>query len=118
MLSESPNSGAGGIKIWLSQPQFMAGDVVTGSVLLDVGSMPADSLTLFLKGVDEITTWKRHQKKNRRYMKREVQSNQFARVKLQLTTFPERKIPAGKTAYPFQMSLPVDLPPSITCKSD
>lgn len=70
LLNETPNGSASGIKIWLSQPQFMAGDVVTGSVLLDVGSMPADSLTLFLKGVDEITTWKRHLKKNRRYMKR------------------------------------------------
>lgn len=47
----TPQSGK--IRIWLSQPQFNAGDVVSGSVMLDMGSaVPADSLTLYLKGVD------------------------------------------------------------------
>lgn len=89
------------IKIWLSQPQFLAGDVVSGSVYLDMGSVPADTLTLYLKGVDEVTVWKRHLKKNRRYLKEEVKKSQFARVKLQLTNFPDRHTPEGKTAYPF-----------------
>jgi len=64
-----------GIKIWLAQPQFMVGELITGSVYLDVGSVPADNLTLFLKGIDELTIWKRHLKRDRRYFKRENKMN-------------------------------------------
>lgn len=65
-----------------------------------------------------MTVWKRHLKKNRRYLKSESTQSQFARVKLPLTNFADRQTPAGKTAYPFQIALPNDLPPSNVCKSE
>jgi hypothetical protein len=105
------------ISIWLSMPHFTTADPLTGSVCLEAGSVPATSLNLYLKGTDEITFWRRHLKKNRRYFKKEVISTQFARVKMNLKTFDERKTPSGRTSYPFKMQLPHDLPPSTFCKS-
>ena len=101
LLSDPTTLQSGNINIWLSQPFTNAGDVVSGSVMLDMGQVPADSLTLYLKGVDELTVWKRHLKKNRRYLRSETTQTQFARIKLLLTNFADRKTPAGKTAYPF-----------------
>jgi hypothetical protein len=86
-------------------------------VLLDVGSVPATGLTLFLKGVDELTIWKPHVKRNRMYFKKETFETQFAKVRLSLKNFEKQCTPQGKTSYPFQMMLPADLPPSTFCKS-
>lgn len=106
-----------GVSIWLAQPQFTADEAIMGSVYLDVGQVPATNLTIFLKGVDEITVWKRHLKNNRRYFKKESKVTQFARVKLVLKNFEDKRTPSGLTSYPFQMQLPADLPPSCFCKS-
>lgn len=50
-------------------------------------------------------------------MKREVKQNQFARIKLHLNSFADKKTPSGKTSYPFKIQLPDNLPPTVFCKS-
>jgi hypothetical protein len=42
---------------------------------MEAKTIEADSLTLFFKGVDELSIWKRHTKGNKRYMKRETKVN-------------------------------------------
>lgn len=66
-----------GISIWISKPYLLVGDLLEGSVCLNMepNTIEADGLTLFFKGVDELSIWKRHTKGNKRYMKREVKVN-------------------------------------------
>lgn len=117
MVELSKPNNSSGILIWLLQPHAVAGDSISGSVCLDCGAVPADTLTLFLKGTDDLSIWKRHLKGSTRYFKKESKVTQFARVKLVLSKFPEKQTPSGKTCYPFQISLPADLPQSVICRS-
>ena len=116
-MVESSHPRNNGITIWLEKPQFTTDEPVEGSVMLDIGSVPATGLTLLLKGVDELSIWKKHLKKNRRYYKKEEKVTQFAKVKLTLKNFEEKRTPEGKTCYPFRINLPADLPPSVFAKS-
>ena len=79
--------------------------------------MPADSLTLCLKGVDEISIWRRHLKRNCRYLKKDRETVEFAKVKVNLKTFDKKRAPKEKTSYPFSLQLPQDLPATNVCKS-
>jgi hypothetical protein len=76
----------------------------------------ADGINLYLKGIDELICWQRHQHKNRRYLKRENRTTQFAKIKLHLTSFADKRVPSGKNAYPFSIRLPQNLPPTECCK--
>ncbi len=51
-------------------------------------------------------------------MKKQTNSNTFAKVKLVLANFLDKHTPAGRTSYPFQLKLPQELPPTVFCKSN
>lgn len=84
---------------------------------LDLDQKPADTLTLYLHGVEDVSIWRRHTNRGHRYMKKETHSNTFAKVKLVLTHFLDKQTPVGRTSYPFEIKLPDEMPPTVFCKS-
>lgn len=61
--------------------------------------------------------WQKHIKRRRRYLKRELVKNQFAKVDLTVSTeFVDGVTYPGMSCYPFVLNLPQDLPAS-SCDS-
>lgn len=82
-------------------------------MLLDTSVEPGEQITLFLRGTDSVQLWQPMIKNKRRYLKREQNSNQFLEIKLPIVSFDSTNTPKAKTAFPFTITLPEDLPQSV-----
>lgn len=108
---------ASGLKIWTNQSYYFAGQTLKGAVLLDSSVTPNEEITFRFKGVDDCISWSRYVKNNRRFLQSDQVENTFFEVKLPLVKFDSQNCPKAKTAFPFSLVLPADLPQSICANS-
>lgn len=103
--------------MWQSHPYYMVGQELKGAICVDTSCNPGESITLYLRGFDDCTSWHKFVKNKRRFLKREYAENKFLEIKLPIVHFTSSNTPKARTAYPFSFALPDDLAQSVTCLS-
>lgn len=106
-----------GLTIWTAQQHFTAGQTLKGAVCLDSSVNKGESITLYFRGVDDSISWTPYIKNKRRFLQSEKSEHEFMEVKLPLVHFDDQNCPKAKTAYPFSITLPQDLPQSVCSNS-
>ncbi|KAE9550058.1 hypothetical protein FO519_006737 [Halicephalobus sp. NKZ332] len=96
------------------RPFYRPGETITGYVTIDLPEdKKANKISLEARGRAHVTFWRRHGNDNHCYTADDTYLKTDLILWQKNSSNGEKKVPAGKTKYPFSVTIPYDAVPSL-----